>query len=145
MPSGSIQNPPVTQLKHSAVGCLDLTVTAGTDLSAGQEVVISGNNTVSERGSGNTVRPVGVVVVPGLSGEEVVVRFYGNNTVTATAKGGALAANALVRQDGTLATNGTPNYLTAASTHVATGVVLRGGAEGSEIIIVQLFSPFVVA
>lgn len=99
----------------------------------GQEVYLSGNNTVAIRTLA-TQRPIGVVATKVKDGVLAIRNAIFDNVITALAKGGTLAAGALVMQDGTVnATSLLPNYVAVATGNLASGIVLSGGAAAAEI------------
>jgi len=118
--------------------------TADSALVAGQEVYISGDKTVAKRTS-TTQLAIGILVSAPDNDLLVNVRTtLFRDSFQATAKGGALAAGALVRQDGTVDSNGKPNYIATTTGHVASAIVLSGGAENAEITVGVLHSPRVI-
>lgn len=99
----------------------------------GQEVYISANNTVALRTLA-TQRAIGVVATKVKEGNLTIRNAIFNDAIVALAKGGTLAAGALVMQDGTVnATSLLPNYVAVATGNLASGIVLSGGAAAAEI------------
>jgi len=131
----------VLNKEHSAIYA---TLSAAEDLKAGASVKMTADNTVGVV-TAATDLPIGKVVVGGDSGKKVTVLANASAILLGAAKGGALAAGALVRQDGTFNADDVPNYVAAASTHFADGVVKVGGEDTEEVEIFSLKQPFVVA
>jgi hypothetical protein len=64
----------------------------------------------------------------------------------AIATGGALAAGALVRQNGTVSgTSDLPQVVAAASGEYASGIVIDGAADGAQVRVCMFSSLFKVA
>lgn len=144
--TGSIHDASKTLSKHaeSAMVFLTLTNGAGGNIKDGQEVYISANNTVSIRTLG-TQFPIGICTVGKVPHRETVaVASAFQRDILGIATGGAIAAGAFVRTNGTLNADGVPQYVACVADDYAMGVVLSGGASGAEIRVGVLRSVFKV-
>jgi hypothetical protein len=121
---------------------LVLTFSAGAALKAGQEVRISGNNTVNTRTG--TQYPIGVVIADAANSENVAVRVNLAQDLAAIAKGGTINAGAFVKPNGSFNGDGTPQYVAATTGDYALGIVISGGAVDTVIRVGILKAPVVV-
>lgn len=129
--------------KTVVYNCDEITFDTAQVLEIGQEVYISGNNTVSERTLGSQF-PIGVVETPSVTGDtQVVVKTGFSRVIQAIAKGGTLSAGAFVKPNGNVSTaDSLPEYVSAATSgDFAAGVVLIGGAVDATIRIGILETP----
>lgn len=144
MSTGSIQNASKTISRYYETYLLYLTLTNGQvdKLINGQEVYISGNNSVTKRTTG-TQFPIGVVSVGSVDHRTTVtVSTCLQRDLYCTAKGGTLAAGTFVKPNGNIAADGTPEYVATIAGDYASGIVLAGGAVDTEIRVGILRSPF---
>ncbi len=110
-----------------------VTFATATNLEVGQEVIVSANMTVAVRDNA-TQRSIGIVATKPHEGFVTIRNAIFEDVIVGVAKGGALSAGALVRQDGTVdSASKLPNYVAAASSSLASGIVLSGGASGGQV------------
>ena len=141
--TGSIQPGSKTLRRFFELQSLDLTLLNGdaATLTEGQEVKISGNNTVAKRAAADY--PVGIVKIPGKSGERItVVTTLSADLAGVASAGAALAAGQFVAPTGNKNAAGQPEYAVATAGQYVLAVVLAGGAAGSEVRLGVLRTPF---
>ena len=129
----------ITDLKHDALQ-LGFTNDSGAALSEGQEVILKTAGTVDKRSSGTT-KPIGIVIKGGANAARVTVRTCFTAVLNGIAKGGTINAGTYVKPNGTLASDGKPQYVAAASGDYSLAIVVKGGVVDSEIKIAILDSP----
>jgi hypothetical protein len=106
----------------------------------GQTVRISANNTVVPCTAGTDLS-IGVVTDnDDNDGNKVTVHANILRTSLAIAKGGTLAAGAVIVPDGTVNADGLPGFAAAATGNFVQAVVLRGATVGLQITILHLRS-----
>ena len=131
-----------TLIRYNTQGSISIPLTAvGGAVNMGQAVRMNGNLGCSPAGAADF--PIGTVEVAAAQGKKATVRLNADCTVEGVANGAALAAGAFVRQDGTFAADGSPNYVVAAAGNYACGVVLNGAASGGAITVAHV-APFKV-
>lgn len=146
MTTSSIQNASVTLTRLYETYAVHMTLTndSGGDLKPGQAVYVNGDMTVDVADAAGDL-PIGFVTVGGGDGEKVTVRTNFLQDIQGTAAVAAHAAGTLVRQNGTLESNGKPQFIVAASTEYAHGIVLNGAAAIGDPINVGMFRSPIVA
>lgn len=144
MSTGTIKNAFKTIVKFFERESLDLTFKTTVDVTEGQEVVMSNTNEVTKRTTG-TKLPIGTVKVPGLAGENITVQTVFAKTVQAIAYGAGLNHGATVKPNGTVDSDGRPQYIIVADGDYCMGVVLSGADSGGEIRVGILRSPVLCA
>lgn len=112
----------------------------GADLAQGEEVYVNDDFEVSKRDLG-TDFPIGVVLKGASNGEQVTVLTNFSATGPAIIKTSATTAGSFVKPNGTLETDGRPQYIAAVANDYAQAIVLDGGSADQEIIIAHLRHP----
>lgn len=122
--------------------CGEITLQTAQVLEVGQEVYLSGNNTVSKRTTG-TQFPIGTVSTPSRTGDtNVVVKTVLERVIQGIAIGGTLSAGAFVKPNGNVSTaDQLPEYVAAASGDFAGAILMKGGAANAIIEVGILESP----
>lgn len=144
MSTESIKAPSKTLCKHYESYGVFMTLIAGNTIQQGQEVYISGNNTVSKR-TGGTQFPIGVVTEGGLVNEKVTIHMNIMRDSLGKAIGGALAAGALVKPNGNVdADTGIPEFVAVAAGDYCNAIVLSGAAQNAEIRVAILRSTIII-
>lgn len=109
-----------------------LTVTFSAAVNPNDPVSLTGDKTVAQAAAGDVV--IGTVIKAGAAGETGTIRLRGD-VVPMTAAGTLAAGDQVVGNAGKVqALNGT----TPESGHAVLGVVLKGGAADSEVLVVVL-------
>lgn len=115
--------------------------TAAADIKAGDEVYISAANTVSPRGGSPAERPIGVAVEAAANTTKVLVETY-FKAIEDNNSAAAIAAGAVVFQDGNHDSEDRPQVITATGGgNFATGIAL-GSAAGADETIQVGYLPF---
>lgn len=118
---------------------LCLNFDASVALKEGEEVRLTADKTVGKR-TGSQF-PVGVVVVGANVNEKATISTCFSNTMQATAKGATLNVGDFVKPNGTIGTNGLPEYVAVTTGDFTQAIVLKGGVIDARIEIGILRSP----
>lgn len=141
MGSESIQVASATVFKQTDGGAIRQTFTADGNLVAGQPVKLSGANEVVAAAVAD--EHIGFVEVGGLDGELITVRLTAFDAIAQVVMiGGTSSIGQKLNYNGTIASNGLPQVIAAATTTKAKAVALSVGATTTTIVVGLLKQPF---
>lgn len=137
---GTIQSANKTISKHFEKNLVFLTLVADGALEAGQEVYLSATDTVKERTTGAQF-PIGVASTPCADTERVSVATCFQRTLKAKAIGGAFTIGQAVKPNGTVGSDGVPEYVACAAGDHIGAIVITTAAQNGEARLGVLRTP----
>lgn len=134
------KNPTLRKLFDNGELAFTFTSSFSGTLTEGNEVIFSGDKTVTKRTLGSQF-PIGYVKVGGAQGELVSIIAIFNSDLQAKAIGSTFVAGQFVRPNGNQDTDGIPEYVACVEGDWSQTMVIQGGAANSQVVLGLLEVP----